>query len=191
MSGNPAKEQFESLLLPVLDFLLGLAMQLTRSRDHAQDLVQEASLKACRSFSSFRPGSNFRAWIARILTNTFLTEKERAKRWIEGIDLDELPNPLFGEYSSEEADRCVTRLKEVPRDAFRDEVMSALCELPGDTALAVYLADVEELPYAEIGEVLGVPIGTVRSRISRGRRHLQARLIGLARDLGLTGRKSS
>jgi RNA polymerase sigma-70 factor (ECF subfamily) len=191
LTSDPAKKQFEALLLPLLDFLLGLATQMTRSKDSAQDLVQEAVLKAYRSFASFQPQSNFRAWIARILTNTFLTEQARGKRWVDGIDLDELPDPAFETRSSAELDRCIIKLEEIPRDAFRDEIMNALYELPGDMALAVYLADVEELPYAEIAEVLQVPIGTIRSRIARGRQHLQARLLDLARDLGLTGRKSS
>lgn len=191
LTRNPTEQEFESLVIPHLDFFLGLAMQLTRDRDQAQDLVQESVLKAYRSFASFRPHSNFRAWVARILTNTFLTENERARRRDWGTDPDEMPDPRIESQSQEELAGSVRKLEEIPGDAFSDEVMGALHELPGDMALAVYLADVEELTYVEIGEILGVPIGTVRSRISRGRQHLQRRLLDLARDMGITGKDKS
>ena len=190
MNQRSDKSQFESLLAPVLDFLLGLAMQLTRSRPHAEDLVQNAVLKAYRSFSSFEPESNFRAWLARILTNTFLTEQDRAKRFVHGIDLDEVADSAANRWPSE-WEEPVNNLEDIPKQNLGDEVMAALHELPPGMAVAVYLADVEELPYAEIGEILDIPVGTVRSRVSRGRRHLQERLVGYARQLGVITRKNS
>lgn len=186
MNRDSKRLEFESLVLPLLDFLLGLAMQLTHDKDRAEDLVQETVLKAYRSFSRFRTGSNFRAWTARILTNTFLTDTTRAKRWADDVDLDAFPAPDPASLPT-----AVTRLEDIPRDAFGDEVMNALHELPGGMAVAVYLADVAELSYDEIAEALQAPIGTVRSRISRGRQHLQARLVDFARASGLEGRKSS
>jgi RNA polymerase sigma-70 factor (ECF subfamily) len=190
MSRRPEKKRFESLLVPILDFLLGLAMQLTRSRPHAEDLVQDAVLKAYRSFSSFEPGSNFRAWVARILTNTFLTTQERAKRFVQGVDPDEMPDSA-ADHSPPEGEEPVRSLEDIPRDALGDKVMAALRELPAGMALAVYLADVEELPYTEIGEILDIPVGTVRSRVSRGRRHLQRHLMSHARQLGYAAKKGS
>jgi RNA polymerase sigma-70 factor (ECF subfamily) len=185
------KKQFESLLVPILDFLLGLAMQLTRNRPHAEDLVQDAVLKAYRSFSSFEPGSNFRAWVARILTNTFLTAQERARRFVHGVDIDEMPDSAAADHTPPEGEESVRSLEDIPRDALGDEVMAALRELPAGMAIAVYLADVDKLPYTEIGEILDIPIGTVRSRVSRGRRHLQKRLLSHARQLRYATGKGS
>jgi RNA polymerase sigma-70 factor (ECF subfamily) len=164
-------------------------MQLTRSRVQAEDLVQEAVLKAYRSFASFQPGSNFRAWIARILTNAFFSDQEKAKRLVYDVDLDELPDPAGDTQLSAELEQSVRRLEDIPGDAFSDEVMTALGELPLGMGIAVYLADVEELPYEEIGEILDIPVGTVRSRIYRGRGHLHKHLLDHARRLGLTARK--
>jgi RNA polymerase sigma-70 factor (ECF subfamily) len=188
---RPDKRQFESLVAPNLGFLLGLAMQLTRNRPHAEDLVQETVLKAYRSFSGFQSGSNFRAWVARILTNTFLTSTERAKRDVHGVDLDTFPDTAADARWVPDSDGSVRSLEDIPKDNLGDEVLVALHELPPGMAVAVYLADVEELSYEEIGEILDIPIGTVRSRVSRGRRHLQRRLVDHARRLGIIARKSS
>ena len=182
MSHHPPHTEFETLVLAQLDFLFGLAVHLAGDRDQAEDLVQESVLKAFRAFSSFRPGSNFRAWMARILTNTFLTENERVKRWVEGVDFDDIPDPGSAVGAGDGSDLHVTRLEDIPTDAFGDEVMAALRGLTGGIAVAVYLADAVGLPYEEIAEILGVPIGTVRSRISRGRRFLQRQLLDLAID---------
>ena len=165
-------------------------MQLARNRPHAEDLVQDAVLKAYRSFSTFDRGSNFRAWLARILTNTFLTAQKRAERFVHGVDLDEVADSAAGHWPSE-WEEPVRNLEDIPKQNLGDEVTAALHELPPGMAVAVYLADVEELPYAEIGEILDIPVGTVRSRVSRGRRHLQGRLIGYARQLGVITRKGS
>jgi RNA polymerase sigma-70 factor (ECF subfamily) len=164
-------------------------MQLTRNRPHAEDVVQEAVLKAYRSFSAFEPGSNFRAWVARILTNTFLTSQERAKRFVHGVDLDEFPGTAVENRLTSDWDRPIRSLEDIPKDILGDEVLAALHELPPGMAVAVYLADVEELSYDEVGEILDIPVGTVRSRVSRGRRHLQKRLIDHARQLGLAAKK--
>jgi RNA polymerase sigma-70 factor (ECF subfamily) len=165
---RPPRTDFEALLLTHLDFLLGLAVHLTGDRDSAEDLVQESVLKACRAFSRFRPQSNFRAWVARILTNTFLTDKERARRWVEGVDMDAIPDA--NSIGTGEVNTSVTRVEDIPTDALGDEVMAALNELTGGIAVAVYLADAAGLSYA---------------RISRGRQFLQQRLLGLAIDRGL------
>jgi RNA polymerase sigma-70 factor (ECF subfamily) len=189
LSQRDTKKEFESLVLPLLDFLMGLAMQLTQNRMRAEDLVQEAVLKAYRSFSTFRQGSNFRAWVARILTNTFVTDQDKAKRLVYGVDVDAVLDPVSKRPA--QPAQPVRRLEDIPREEFSDEVVRALHELPVGTALAVYLADVEELSYAEIGEVLDVPLGTVRSRVARGRRHLQERLMDRASQMGLVTRKRS
>jgi RNA polymerase sigma-70 factor (ECF subfamily) len=181
------KQQFEELVLVHLDFLMGVAVNLTRDRDRAEDLVQDAVLKAFRFFDGFRPGSNFRAWVARIMTNTYFTQQQRAKRVEYGIDPVDVPDLYARENPAGEPDRSVRTLDDIPSGEFSDEVVNALHELPGEMALAVYLADVEQIPYAEIGEILDAPVGTVRSRIARGRRHLQKRLVDFAREYRITG----
>lgn len=182
MSHVPHRAEFESLVLPQLDFLFGLAVQMTGDRDRAEDLVQESVLKAYRAFPRFRRGSNFRAWVARILTNTFLTENQRAKRWVEGVDFEDIPDPGSELPRGIDPEASVARLEDIPADTFGDEVMAALRDLTGGMAVAVYLADAQGFTYEEIAEILSAPIGTVRSRISRGRRFLQGRLLALARD---------
>jgi RNA polymerase sigma-70 factor (ECF subfamily) len=187
----PSSQEFEKLALPILDFLLGMAVQMTRDRSSAEDLVQESLLKALRAFESFRSGSNFRAWVARILVNTFLTERRKTQRWASEVELESLPDPGAASRAESSLPHTeVRKLEEIPREAFSDEVLQAFRALPSEMALAVYLADVEELSYEEIAEIMGTPIGTVRSRISRGRRLMQARLVDLAREQGIIGRTS-
>lgn len=187
MNPDAEKKQFEDLVLVHLDFLMGIAVELTRDRDRAEDLVQDAVLKAFRAFSTFRPGSNFRAWAARILTNTYFTQRKREQRLDYGLEHEDTADHYARDYSAGRLERSVRKLEEIPAEDFSDEVVAALHELPEEMAVAVYLADVEELPYAEIGEILEVPAGTVRSRIARGRRHLQKRLVDFAAEFRITG----
>lgn len=191
LAGSKSKREFESLVVTHLDFFMGLATQLTRNRDLAEDLVQESVLKAFRSFSSFRAGSNFRAWVARIITNTFLNERERDSRWDHSVDIDDLHDSTLEAKPTQIPEQSAKRLEEIPGDALSDEVLTALHQLPGAMALAVYLADAEEMTYEEIAEILNVPVGTVRSRISRGRQHLQKKLLRFAQEAGVKGRRSS
>lgn len=149
-------------------FLYNVAYRLTGNDADAQDVVQEALVRIRRGLERYVPGS-LEGWLARIVTNTFLDEVRRRKR----RPADALPDdPDLVVPPSPAADEVTT--------GFSDEVQDALGELPEDFRTAVVLCDVVGLPYEEIAESLGVPVGTVRSRIHRGRRQLRSRLTGLA-----------
>lgn len=189
MADDSRRSRFETQALPLAGFLHRLGTRLTGDPGEAEDLVQEAFLKAWRAFDSFRDGTNFRAWIARILTNTFLNQQAKRKRWTHAGDPDAFPERPRSD--APPGASVVRHLADIPPAHFGDEVRAALEELPHDMAIAVYLADVEELRYEEIADILECPVGTVRSRISRARRHLQERLLDVARDRGIVGRSAS
>ncbi len=192
VSDDRHRNEFEVLALPLLGFLLGLGLRLAGDRSEAEDLVQETLLKAYQAFSRFRPGTNFRAWVGRILFNTFLNEQEKRKRWVADLDPDGFPAPATDPIGSSGpiAPGTARGLSEIPADQFEDEVLRALQELPDGMAVAVYLADVQEFDYEEIAEIMDCPIGTVRSRLARGRRHLQTSLWEHARKRGFLGGES-
>lgn len=167
---SDSHEEFENLALPLLDALYNFARWLSHDPAEAEDLVQETFAKALRGFSSFAPGTDFRAWMFRILRNTFLTSRT-------GLQA-KLTVPLDPE---EEAAAGVTW--ETPEtlavaSATREALQDALSELPIVYREVVLLCDVEEMKYAEIAEVLSVPIGTVMSRLARGRKLLRQMLAG-------------
>src|SRR5216683_7154527 len=156
---------FEELAMPLLDRLYNFAHWLTRNHEEAEDLVQETFAKALKGFSSFRSGTNFRAWIFRILRNTFLTSRTGLKATMT-LSLDSKEEPeLAGE-----GDTPGTILMERSN---RQLVQSAIDELPVYFREVVLLCDVEEMSYQEIAETLSIPIGTVMSRLSRARRTLR------------------
>lgn len=157
---------FEELALPLFDRLYNLACWLTQNRQEAEDLVQETYAKALKGFSSFQPGTNFRAWIYRILRNTFLTSRTglRATATVP-LDLDGEDEmlPVAGETPES------ILLGRLDRQLVRD----ALDRLPVAHREVILLCDVEEMPYQEISQALGIPIGTVMSRVSRARQALR------------------
>ncbi len=158
-------DSFEELAMPLSDQLYNFAHWLTRNREEAEDLVQETYAKALKGFSSFRSGTNFRAWIFRILRNTFLTSRTGLKATMT-LSLDSKEEPeLAGEGDTPE-----TILMERSN---RQLVQSAIDELPVYFREVVLLCDVEEMSYQEIAETLSIPIGTVMSRLSRARRTLR------------------
>jgi RNA polymerase sigma-70 factor (ECF subfamily) len=162
-------DSFEDLAMPLFDQLYNFAHWLTRNRDEAEDLVQETYVKALRGFSSFQLGTNFRAWMYRILRNTFLTSRTGLKATmtvpldlaLDGTDLpvdSVTPETIFIERSNTQ------------------QMQSAIDGLPVYYREIVLLCDVEEMSYQEISETLSIPIGTVMSRLSRARRMLRERL---------------
>ncbi len=178
---------FEALLMPVLDRAFGMAMSLTRSRTDAEDLVQEASLLAFRAFHTFEPGSNFKAWYFKILTNAFYTSRRRASRRPVETDIDGATSLyLYGkcaeaglhEGTEDPAGRLLGKL-----DA--EQIMAAIDSLPEEFRVVCTLYFVEDLPYQEIAESVGCPVGTVRSRLHRGRRVLQKILWKMAVEQGI------
>jgi RNA polymerase sigma-70 factor (ECF subfamily) len=167
--------------------LLAVGTRLTRNASEAEDLVQDALLKALRAREQFASGTNMRAWLLRILTNTFINRYRRGgleKTLVEGPDADPLADGWVGA-STMEAMRDPE--SQVLRSLLEKEITHALDELPEEFRLAVVLSDVEELSYKEIAEIMGCPIGTVMSRLHRGRRLLKRRLYEHALAYGIVG----
>ncbi|MEQ8272504.1 MAG: sigma-70 family RNA polymerase sigma factor [Deltaproteobacteria bacterium] len=174
------KSEFERLTLEHMDALYGAALRLTRSPKDAEDLVQDTFLKAFRFFDSFEKGTNIKAWLFKIQTNTFINkyrrkvkEREVAEAPPEDIVLDRF-------VSSDQ----VRALQDPEGDFFgrllSDEVIEALDQVPVDFRMVVILADIQGFSYKEIAEIVGCPVGTVMSRLFRGRRILQKQLYGYA-----------
>jgi RNA polymerase sigma-70 factor (ECF subfamily) len=183
---DPAlRERFDRDVLPLLPSLYGAALRLTRNAADAEDLVQETYLRAFRGFAGFQEGTNLKAWIYRILTNSFINtyrKKQREPQIVEGPDdVDEWY--LFDRLGSRnvEASAESAVLDQIPDE----EVKAALESIPENFRLAVLLADVEGFSYKEIAEITDVPIGTVMSRLHRGRKALERALWETAKERGL------
>ena len=173
------RESFEDLAMPLFDRLYNLAHWLTQNREEAEDLLQETYAKALKGFSSFQPGTNFRAWMYRILRNTFLTSRTGLKSF-ESID---------------ETGDDIVAVDDNPESALlrrfdQELVQRAIGELPILYREALLLYEVEEMSYQEISTALGIPIGTVMSRLSRARRALREKVEVAGRLTGLKGTPS-
>jgi RNA polymerase sigma-70 factor (ECF subfamily) len=169
--------------------LYSAALRMTRNAADAEDLVQETYLKAYRGFDSFTQGTNLKAWLYRILTNTFINRYRAAKRRPDETDLEEVEDfYLYRRLGGLEGVRASRSAEDELLDFFTEgEVRDALESLPEQFRLAVLLADVEGFSYKEIAEILDIPIGTVMSRLHRGRKGLQKRLYDFAAERGLLG----
>lgn len=167
--------------------LLSTAMRMTRNRADAEDLVQETMLKAFKSYGSFAEGTNLRAWLFRILTNTYITSYNTKKVRPREDDLGDIQDFVLYRHMTQMTDRLKGRsAEETVFDMFTDdEVKEALEALPETFLIPVLLADVQEFSYHEIAEILDIPIGTVMSRLHRGRKALQKALVAFAADRGL------
>lgn len=180
-----ASQDFEQEALSHLGALLAVGTRLTKNPSEAEDLVQDTFVKAMRARHQFEAGTNMRAWLLRILTNTFINRYRRGgleKSVLEGPDADPLADGWVGT-ATMEAMRDPESL--ALRPVLEEEINDALDELPDEFRLAVLLADVEELSYREIADIMGCPIGTVMSRLHRGRRLLKSRLYEQALAMGI------
>ena len=169
--------------------LYSATMRMTRNPADAEDLVQETYLKAYRAFDSFQEGTNLKAWLYRILTNTFINSYRSRKRRPEQTELDDVEDLyLYRRLGGLEAAAAGRSAEEEVLDHFTEgDVKAAIEALPEQFRLAVLLADVEGFSYKEIAEILDVPIGTVMSRLHRGRKALQKALFEFGVERGLVG----
>ena len=177
--------RFERDAIPLLDQLYGGALRMTRNPADAEDLVQETFVKAFAAFHQFQEGTNLKAWLYRILTNTFINSYRKRQRQPQQSTAENIEDWQLAAAESHQSSGLRSAEMEALDHLPDSDVKDALQRLPEDFRLAVYLADVEGFSYKEIAEIMGTPIGTVMSRLHRGRRGLQRLLGDYARERGL------
>jgi len=181
------RELFEEQALQYMDQLYAAALRMTRNPADAGDLVQETYMKAYAAFKSYEQGTNLKAWLYRILTNTFINSYRKNQREPYQGAIDELEDWQLGGAESLTQGRTTRSAEAEAIDHLPDsDVKAALQAIPEDFRLAVYLADVEGFSYQEIADIMKTPVGTVMSRLHRGRRLLRDLLADYARDRGIT-----
>jgi RNA polymerase sigma-70 factor (ECF subfamily) len=186
---RPAAEgvRFEKLLEPILPLAYGVAFRLARNQSDAEDLVQEAALLAYRAYHTYEQGTNFKAWYLRILTNAFFAKYRRRKRQPVTMDIDDAPplHLLFQMHAAGIADRTDDPAAALLSRLDAEQISDAIAALPEEYRAVCTLYFLDDMAYQEIAEILDCPIGTVRSRLHRGRRMLQKALWQIAQERGI------
>ncbi|MBM3711138.1 MAG: sigma-70 family RNA polymerase sigma factor [Actinomycetota bacterium] len=177
------RKRFEADALQYMNQLYSAALRYTKNPADAQDLVQDTYAKAYVSFHQFEPGTNLKAWLYRILTTTFINTYRKDQRRPQLSD-QELEDWQIADASSHTSDQGKSAEDVVLENLPDSDIKRALAEIPEEFRIAVYLADVEGFSYKEIAEIVGVPTGTVMSRLHRGRKQLREKLTDYARELG-------
>jgi RNA polymerase sigma-70 factor (ECF subfamily) len=168
---------FENADLPFRDQLYKTALRLTRSSEDAEDLLQETYLKAYRHYASFQPGTNLKAWLFKILKNTFINEYRRRKQLPAQVDFADFEETFESALATTDSSAARTPEEELLEHSLDAEVRTSLVALPHNYKVVVLLADIEGYAYKEIADVLAIPVGTVMSRLYRGRRLLEKALL--------------
>jgi len=186
------KERFEGTFLPLMDGLYSFALRMTRNSDNAEDLVQETFLRAYRFFDRFQENTNAKAWIFTIMMNTFRTKYRKNQKEPGWVDYDAVENYIPMESinsTNNPANKSEARdsdtILEYLRSCVSDNIINALENVPEQFRVAVLLSDVEQFNYQEISDIIGVNLGTVKSRIFRGRKILQRQLFEFAKEQGI------
>ena len=183
---DAARAVFEEQAIPYMDQLYAAAMRMTRNPSDAADLVQDTFVKAYAAFAQFQQGTNLKAWLYRILTNTFINGYRKNQRNPYQGTIDELEDWQLGGAESITQARSSRSAEVEAIDHLPDsDVKDALQSIPEDFRMAVYFADVEGFSYQEIADIMKTPVGTVMSRLHRGRRMLRERLAGYAEERGI------
>lgn len=190
--GSALAKRFEQEALPLLDQLYGGALRMTRNPADAEDLVQETYVKAFQAFDSFKEGTNLKAWLYRIMTNAYINTYRKKQRQPYQSSTEDVTDYQLLETSSHESTGLESAEVEALKNLPDQQIANAMNALSDEYRMVVYYADVEGLPYKEIAEIMGTPLGTVMSRLHRGRKQLRDALKGVAREHGIgLGTKAS
>lgn len=181
---NMKQSEFSKLLRPHMPALKSTALRMTRSRLDAEDLYQETIFKAFKAFAQFKPNTNFRAWIFRILINSYITVYRKKIRQPQKVSYDNLDEYFLFQKAHHKTSLQGTIDEDFGNNQFEDDILIALNNLPNPFKLVVLLSDVEGFSYNEISSIVNIPLGTVMSRLYRARRLLQRTLWGYAQKNG-------
>jgi len=185
-ASNAKQKDFEREAVPHMDVLYNYALRMTGNEDDASDLLQETYLKAYRFWDKYEKGTNIRAWLFRIMKNSYINRYRKESKEPDTVDYDEVKN-FYNTIRHESVDPNDLQ-ERLFGNLLEDDVAEALESLPEDLKTVVILCDIEGFTYEEIAEFVECPIGTVRSRLHRGRKMLQAKLFDFARKRGYIGR---